>query len=92
MLPITNLKALPKASGIYKVVDSVGNVIYIGQAKDIHARWNDGHHKLSAILAEYGATAFIQWVLLPEWLLNRAESAAIRFYQPKLNIKMPPIV
>lgn len=92
MVSITNLQALPQASGIYKVVNAVGLVIYIGQAKDIHARWNNGHHKLSDILADYGTDAFIQWVLMPEWLLNRAEFAAISFHQPKLNKKRPPVV
>jgi excinuclease UvrABC nuclease subunit len=92
MLSITNLQALPKASGIYKVVDAEGCVIYIGQAKNIHTRWNNGHHKLSDILAECGTNAFIQWVLVPGWLLNRAEFAAISFHQPKLNKKRPPVV
>jgi excinuclease UvrABC nuclease subunit len=92
MLPITQLEFLPKISGIYKVLDANGNVIYVGQAKNIHSRWNNGHHKLSAIIAEYGIEAYIAWAEIPEWLLNRAENAAISFYQPKLNSKTPPVV
>ncbi|MEB3294985.1 MAG: hypothetical protein VKJ24_17650 [Synechococcales bacterium] len=92
MLPITKLQNLPQASGVYKVLTATGTVIYVGQAKNIYARWNKGHHKLSDILKECGTTAYIQWVIVPEWLLNRAESAAIRFYHPKLNQKKPPAV
>jgi excinuclease UvrABC nuclease subunit len=92
MISITNLKSLPKISGIYKVIDANNNVLYIGQAKNIYNRWNHGHHKLSKIISMYGINAYITWVQIPEWLLNRAESAAIAFYQPPLNIKNPPIV
>ncbi|PZO15654.1 MAG: hypothetical protein DCF25_13400 [Leptolyngbya foveolarum] len=91
-LPITQLDRLPKTSGLYKITNAGGTVIYVGQAKNIHARWNKGHHKLSAILSECGVAASIDWVEMPKWLLNRSENAAIRFYQPKLNLKMPPVV
>jgi excinuclease UvrABC nuclease subunit len=92
MLPITNLEALPRDSGIYKILNYEGTIIYVGQSKNIYTRWKNGHHKLGVILAECGTNASIHWVLLPEWLLNRAESAAIQFYKPKLNQKQPPIV
>ncbi len=93
MIPIQDLKSLPKISGIYKIVDANnGRVLYIGQAKDIYHRWNNGHHKLSEIIAICGTNAYITWVQVPEWLLNRAENAAIAFYQPPLNMKTPPVV
>ena len=92
MLPISKLEFLPKMSGVYKVLDAEGNVIYVGQAKDIYSRWNNGHHKLGKIIAEYGTTVYIDWVFVPEWLLNRVENATISYYQPKLNLKNPPIV
>jgi excinuclease UvrABC nuclease subunit len=92
VVSISHLKSLPKISGIYKVVDADGNVVYVGQAKNIYDRWNNGHHKLTEIIAEYGLAADISWVEIPEWLLNRAENAAISFYQPKLNLKTPPVV
>ena len=91
-LPITQLNRLPRTSGLYKVTNADGKVIYIGQAQNIHERWNQGHHKLSAILSESGTAAYIDWVEIPKWLLNRAEHAAIRFYKPKLNLRMPPVV
>lgn len=92
MIPITDLSSLPKISGIYKVVDADNNVLYVGQAKNIYLRWNNGHHVIGKILAVCGTNAFIICVQVPEWLLNRAENAAIAFYQPQLNKKTPPIV
>ena len=92
MIPVTDLKSLPKIGGIYKVVDSSNNVLYIGQAKNIYHRWNNGHHKLGAILSICGTNAYIVCIQVPEWLLNRAENAAIAFYSPPLNIRTPPVV
>lgn len=92
IIPITELTSLPQCSGVYKVLDSQKNVIYVGQAKNIHKRWNNGHHKLSKIIAEYGIDSYIDWVEVPEWLLNRTENAAISFYKPQLNSKTPPVV
>jgi excinuclease UvrABC nuclease subunit len=91
-VPVNNLKALPSVSGIYLVYDADGEVIYIGQAKNICQRWNSGHHKLGEIIAECGMNAYISWVEVPEWLLNRAENAAVRFYKPRLNLRTPSVV
>jgi excinuclease UvrABC nuclease subunit len=92
VISLTELRLLPPTSGIYKVLDANGSVIYIGQAKNIRDRWQNGHHKLSDIIAEYGVNVCIAWVEVPEWLLNRTENAAVSFYKPKLNLRMPPIV
>ncbi len=92
MLSITELEKLPKISGIYKVLDSQNNVIYVGQAKNIYERWNKGHHQLSKIIKLCGTNAYIEWIEVPEWLLNRAENTAICFYQPPLNKKNSPVV
>lgn len=93
MIPITDLKSLPKISGIYKVINITSNsILYVGQAKNIYHRWNSGHHKLAQIISICGTNAYITWVQVPEWLLNRAENAAITFYQPPLNIRIPPVV
>lgn len=91
-VPVNNLKALPSVSGIYLVYDADGEVIYIGQAKNIHQRWKSGHHKLGEIITECGTNAYISWVEVPEWLLNRAENAAVRFYKPRLNLRTPSVV
>lgn len=92
MLEITNLQELPHVSGVYKIINSQGQVVYIGQAKNINKRWKKGHHKLGEIIAKYGLNVYIEWVVVPEWLLNRVENTAISFYQPEFNSKKPPIV
>jgi excinuclease UvrABC nuclease subunit len=92
MLPINKLEFLPKTSGIYRVLDADRNVIYVGQARNIHSRWNNGHHKLAEIIAKYGIDVYIDWVVIPEWLLNRAENASFSFYLPNLNSKTPPVI
>jgi excinuclease UvrABC nuclease subunit len=92
MIPITQLKNLPSCCGIYRVLDAEGRIIYVGQARNIHQRWNRGHHKIGTILDLYRTDVFIDWVELPEWLLNRAENVAVNHYQPSLNTRKPPIV
>lgn len=92
LVAITDVKNLPKISGIYIVVDDKNNVLYIGQAKNIYQRWKNGHHKFSEIVSRCGTNAHIKSVEVPEWLLNRAENAAISFYKPPLNCKTPPVV
>lgn len=74
------------------MVDSQRKVIYIGQSKNIYKRWKNGHHKLATIVGEYGTDIYIEWLEIPEWLLNRVENTAISFYQPELNSKLPPII
>ena len=92
IVTIDRIESLPQVSGIYKVLDANKKVLYIGQAKNIYLRWHKGHHKIAEILSMCGTNAYIEWVELPEWLLNRAENAAVCFYQPPLNSKTPPVV
>ena len=89
---ISQIQNLPKISGVYRVTDNTGITIYIGQSKNIHDRWNSGHHKLGEIISICGMNAYIEWVEVPEWLLNRAENAAICSCMPKLNRRIPPVV
>lgn len=93
MLPFSRLQDLPAVSGIYLVLGGDGRVIYVGQSKNIRQRWKQGHHKMTELLARDDFSVIqIRWVQLPCWLLNRAENAAIGFYQPALNGPMPPVV
>lgn len=93
MLPITKIDQLPQISGIYKITNHQGKVLYIGQSKNVHQRWKKGHHVLGKIIAKYPVTEiYIEWVQVPEWLLNRAENTAVTFYQPEFNNKTPPLV
>lgn len=92
MISIQEIDKLPNICGLYLVVNSDGKVIYIGQAIDIYQRWAGGHHRLSDIIKYYGVNASIRWVKIPQHRLNHAEYLAVKFYQPFLNRRMPPIV
>jgi excinuclease UvrABC nuclease subunit len=93
MLPISKIDQLPQISGIYKIFNDQGQVLYIGKSKNIYKRWRNGHHVLGKIIAKYPVTEiYIEWVQIPEWLLNRAENTAVTFYQPEFNSKTPPLV
>ncbi len=90
---INELDKLPKYSGIYKVFSTQENkVVYIGQSKNIHQRWNNGHHKLPQLIALYGTKVYIECTEVPDWLLNRAEHTAISFHQPELNSRNAPLL
>ena len=43
ILPLSDHKEFPEASGVYKVRDCSGQVIYIGKALDFKQRWKRGH-------------------------------------------------
>ncbi|EAZ90481.1 GIY-YIG nuclease family protein [Crocosphaera chwakensis] len=92
MISVKNIYLLPKVSGVYKVIDGQGTIIYVGQSKNIYRRWNNGHHILPKIIRECGDNTLIDWVEVPEWLLNRVENMTVSFYQPKFNRKTPPVV
>lgn len=92
MVPIQNIRDLPTICGLYLVLNRDHKVVYIGQSKNIQERWKTGHHKLSDIINNYGTNVKIIWVEIPQNRLNHAEYLAIKFYNPHLNKKMPPIV
>ncbi|MEO0803132.1 MAG: GIY-YIG nuclease family protein [Cyanobacteria bacterium J06642_2] len=89
---ICNINLLPKASGIYKVRDPLGEVVYVGQSINIYQRWKNGHEKFPIIIERYGLESTIEWTLIPRWLLNRAENAAVAFHEPELNARTPSVV
>lgn len=93
MIPLSKIAELPASSGIYLVVSGCGTILYIGQAQNIRMRWLKGHHKFAALAARDDFLSIrIRWVNVPQWLLNRAENAAVSHYQPILNQKTPPVV
>lgn len=56
-------KSLPHKSGIYKITNLINNKVYIGQAEDIHKRYNQ-HHKYEYKYRKYKLyQAFIKYGL-----------------------------
>ncbi|WP_051469885.1 GIY-YIG nuclease family protein [Fischerella sp. PCC 9605] len=85
-LPLDEKTAFPKRPAIYFAIDSLGNIQYIGRAKNVRSRWSK-HHKyeeLNAIGNIKIAYLFIDLLdLLPE-----IETALIEYFNPPLNIQL----
>jgi excinuclease UvrABC nuclease subunit len=95
-ISIKELEKLPQESGIYKVIyvdltipSPTDIVIYVGQALNLNNRWKR-HEKYPVFITDnYNPNElFIEWIEVPEWLLNCAENTAIKFYSPKYNKRM----
>jgi len=79
---------LPETSGIYLVFAARAGrdiCIYVGQAKDLKARWARGHHKALACLRE-GAD-FIRFQPTLQENLDEEELKYIKHFEPALNVK-----
>ena len=79
---------LPEISGIYAVFAARAGrdiCVYVGQAKDLNARWSRGHHKALACLRE-GAD-FIRYQPVNREHLDEQEKYYIEYFQPSLNNK-----
>src|SRR5882724_2563160 len=83
-------KELPKLTGVYFFKNATNEIIYIGKAKNLHARVNSYFQnyatdwKIKSLLDEY---ADIDYILTPtetESLLLEAQ--LIQKYKPKFNV------
>ena len=85
-----NRDALPGAPGIYYVLNlSKYEILYIGQSKNIQARWN-GHHRdweIGMFQAMYESSIVIAWELCAQSQLNEFEKRRIKEFKPILNGK-----
>jgi DNA-binding XRE family transcriptional regulator len=82
-LPIEWRKAFPVCPGIYFVIDSGEEVLYVGRAKNIQARWG-GHHKLKELALLSGVR--LAWLEITDLkLLDGIEKALIEWFKPPLN-------
>ena len=84
---MTDLTKLPAVSAIYRVRHN-GNVIYVGQSRNLKQRWR-AHHILSTLMMRYGNDWTIDWVEIAPHYLDRAEAFAYRHFQPVLNKQDP---
>ncbi len=87
-LPSISLNArqdLPTCSAIYIVIDSLNQVLYVGQASNLQARWQ-GHHRLEQLnKINKKKLVRIAWVVCNKNQLNRLELYCIEKYCPLLN-------
>lgn len=87
ILPLSKYKDFPEASGIYKVRDCSGQIIYIGKALNFKQRWKS-HHKTIEILSICN-TATIQFTFLPIHIMGYVEHCLVKKLQPCLNKTTP---
>jgi hypothetical protein len=72
-------------SGIY-IISTQEKFIYIGQSKDISARWNNGHHRKQEIdFINQFSQCFVTMLSCPQDKLAEVERILINTLRPKLN-------
>ena len=81
-IPVANLLSLPHATGVYIVLSTNDDVIYIGQAVSIRKRLQGHQYKKRFSAIPNGRIA---WVLVPYVDLSSVETAMIDFFRPSLN-------
>ncbi|MGB7412740.1 MAG: GIY-YIG nuclease family protein [Thermosynechococcaceae cyanobacterium] len=87
ILQLSDYQQFPEASGIYKVRDCDGQVIYIGKASNFKQRWRS-HHKTLEIFS-ICKDATIQFTFLPIHLMGYVEYCLVKQLRPSLNKTTP---
>lgn len=82
-----DLENLPAVSAIYRVRYE-GEVVYVGQTKNLKQRWK-AHHILAQLMQHYGTDWTLEWTEIAPRHLNRAEAFAHRYFRPALNRQNP---
>lgn len=86
-LPLKERHQLPAGSGIYIIVDAEDHVWYVGQSKNLNARWQGkGHHRYKQLSRTNNKRLYnIYWKLFPLHQLNEKEQLYIDLFKPSLN-------
>lgn len=86
------LKHLPRAPGVYRMIDVSGNVIYVGKARSLKARVSNyarlgGHtNRIARMIASTAAMEFVTVRTEAEALL--LEANLIKRFRPRFNVLM----
>jgi len=80
---------LPHKPGIYLVVDSHGQVWYVGKSDNLHSRWaGKGHHRYDQLRRTQAKRSYkIYWKIYPSLALKERENFYIQLLDPHLNYK-----
>jgi predicted GIY-YIG superfamily endonuclease len=77
---------LPKAPGIYYVLDERSIVWYIGKAQNLQSRWQGkAHHRIDQLQKQRQKKFSIYYELVAETSLEALEKQRIEQYNPQLN-------
>jgi excinuclease ABC subunit C len=86
------LKLLPNAPGVYRMIDSAGDVIYVGKARSLKARVSNyaraaGHtNRIARMIASTASMEFVSVRTEAEALL--LEANLIKRFRPRFNVLM----
>lgn len=89
---LTQRDRLPSCAAIYFAIDRGDRILYIGQAINLHSRWQ-GHHRLDQLLRIHKRTPVrLHWLDCSDRVseLDAIESFYIRHYHPLLNRTQVP--
>jgi len=79
--------SLPQISAIYYATDWSGQILYVGESKNLYLRWNSrrfgAHHKLNE-LSQYDGVKLHYWKR-PLWRRRHDEAIEIERFDPPLN-------
>lgn len=84
-LPLTEKRKLPKLSAIYFALSASGEILYIGRAKNLVARWAVHHRYLE--LKAIGDIRVAWLECSEESLLPEIEASLIQQFLPTLNYR-----
>jgi len=82
-LALTERVQLPNESALYFVLNATNEVLYLGRAKSLKARWRN-HHRLADFMQKTDVR--IAWVTVSDhYLLPAIEDACLAYFQPTFN-------
>jgi hypothetical protein len=81
-LPLEDRSSFPELSCVYYALSASGEILYIGKAKSLKARWQ-GHHRLEQL--KRFKSVRIAWVGVHEDELDSFERLCINHHSPPLN-------
>lgn len=77
---------LPPCPAVYAVYSGDAPQ-YVGKAKSLHARWNNGHHRMMDLVKLPNLT--LRYLQCSEYQLKWLEIDTIKSLRPALNTKIP---
>jgi excinuclease UvrABC nuclease subunit len=84
-VPIHDYRQLPAASGVYACLNADANPLYIGQAKNLRARWRAHDRAIDVMCAGCVCVAYLP---TEAEALNEVEDALVVEHQPPLNKRL----
>jgi hypothetical protein len=79
---------LPKQSGVYFLCDPEGEVLYVGQARNLAKRCHRGHEKIKRAFER--GDVVLRWLLVERESIVMFEDTLIRRFDPPWNVGDDP--